>query len=281
MQTLVWIPILFCAITTLGYVIPYIISTSNGHVYYIFPAISETGNHLPESLFFRELLNLSGFLSICNVYVRYEQYNLIVAELNASLTSIKKINLWCLINGVLGGIGVTFVANFKSEAPNPLNTEQKHIVPERSIHHVAAFLVFVTGILYCILQTFLSFQVVSYSINTLKICYIRLILTMSAVFNFSLFIIGKLVLKNLLEQPTNNSRIREDPWFYLHVIANFSEWLMCLSFTWFALTFISEFQKIEISAIFKFNNDKSSNSSQSISSPSVASDGNEQDGINN
>ncbi|XP_065643504.1 DNA damage-regulated autophagy modulator protein 2 [Hydra vulgaris] len=267
METLVLIPSLFFTITVLGYIIPYIISTKNGHVKFIFPAISDTGINLPESFFFRQLLNLSGFLSICNVFVRYEQCSLYLAQLNDSnLTLVKKINFWCLINGIVGGIGVTFVANFRSEkVSNSLNADQMYIMYERSIHYLAAFLAFGTGLLYCILQTFSSYRLVSYNINTITICYLRLIITLSAVFNFLVFIIGKIVLKFVEEN--NSLRIKEEPWLQLRIISNFSEWLMCLSFTTFALTFIYEFQKIEIRANFR-HPDNFSRSSHSISLPS-------------
>ena len=119
-----WVPTFFFTVSTLGYIVPYIISTSYGHVYFIFPAISDSGVHMPESLVFRELINISGFLSICNIYVRYRQYQLILSALQEpNLEWIKKVNFWCTVNGCIGGIAVTFIANFKSRKVSKVKLE--------------------------------------------------------------------------------------------------------------------------------------------------------------
>ena len=112
-----WIPTLFNIVTTLSYVLPYIISTSYGHVAYIFPAISDSGVHFPESLIFRELLNLSAFLSLVNIYVRYKQYQLILASIRGfgQQELFTTLNFACSSIGIFGGIALTFVANFKSK----------------------------------------------------------------------------------------------------------------------------------------------------------------------
>ena len=111
-----WVPIIFVAISTSGYIIPYFISSTLGHVYFVFPAISDSGVRLPEALVFRELLNISGFLSLCNVYIRYNQYQLILSALQDDrLDWIHRINIWCASCGTIGGLAITFVANFRSK----------------------------------------------------------------------------------------------------------------------------------------------------------------------
>jgi len=110
-----WVPILFFVVTLTGYVIPYFIATSQQHVYFLLPAISDSGVRSPESFVFRELVNLSGFLSICNVYIRYKQYEMYTTFDAYNLSWLRKLNLLCLLDGLLGGVAVTFVANFKSK----------------------------------------------------------------------------------------------------------------------------------------------------------------------
>jgi len=111
----------------------------------------------------------------------------------------------------------------------------------------------------------MSFWVVNLNINPLKRCYVRLGLTCSVVINFVVFVccsviahrmyaaddihLSKNAMDKLVWMPT-------DPGYIEHVIANFAEWFMCLSFLSFSLTFFNEFQRIQIASDFREEHEK-------------------------
>ena len=112
-----WVPVLFVLVTFAGYIVPYIIALQFRHVYPILPAISDSGILLPESLVFREMMNLSGFLGIATSYIRYMQYQLITTLLGKDIVPVlvQKLNTIAVIVGVTGGLCVTFVGNFRAK----------------------------------------------------------------------------------------------------------------------------------------------------------------------
>ena len=116
MSSLGWIPIVFVFATVLGYFIPYLIATYTGHVYPFFPTISDSGILVPESLVFREMMNLSGFLAIATTFVRFMQLRLITCALQRPLSSsVEKLNCIGMFIGTTGGLAVTFVGNFRAK----------------------------------------------------------------------------------------------------------------------------------------------------------------------
>ena len=114
--TLGWVPIIFVFSTILGYFVPYFIATYTGHVYPFFPAISDSGIMEPESLVFREMMNISGFLAMTTTFIRYLQLQLVLSSIHSRIPSyIQQSNFSAMIVGEIGGIAVTFVGNFSAK----------------------------------------------------------------------------------------------------------------------------------------------------------------------
>jgi len=116
MFTLGWIPIVFVLSTILGYFVPYFIATYTGHVYPFFPAISDSGIMEPESLVFREMMNISGFLAMTTTFIRYLQLRLVISSIHSRIPlQVQQLNFSAMIVGEIGGIAVTFVGNFSAK----------------------------------------------------------------------------------------------------------------------------------------------------------------------
>lgn len=99
------------------------------------PTISETGNSPPESCIFTLGLSICSFiLGFCTI-VHYMK----IADLFASLTPAPvyyiRLNIVCLVLGLLTSIGMLFVAAF--QAQNVL-----------VVHNIAAFLLFTSQLVY-------------------------------------------------------------------------------------------------------------------------------------
>lgn len=118
-----WIPIIFVFSTILGYFIPYFIATYTGHVYPFFPAISDSGIMEPESLVFREMMNISGFLAMTTAFVRYLQLRLVISSIRSHVTpQVQQLSFTAMVLGEIGGIAVTFVGNFSAKKVGTIST---------------------------------------------------------------------------------------------------------------------------------------------------------------
>ena len=116
MFNLGWVPILFVLSTVMGYFVPYFIATYTGHVYPFFPAISDSGIMEPESLVFREMMNISGFLAMTTTFIRYLQLRLVISSIHSRVPMhVQQLNFSAMIVGEIGGIAVTFVGNFSAK----------------------------------------------------------------------------------------------------------------------------------------------------------------------
>ena len=130
MFNLGWIPIVFFVSTVLAYFVPYFIAIYTGHVYPFFPAISDSGILVPESLVFREMMNISGFLAITTAFIRFMQLRLVLSSLERTFhVKVEKINFATMIIGVVGGFAVTFVGNFSAKKVrlNPMRGERGEV----------------------------------------------------------------------------------------------------------------------------------------------------------
>ena len=69
-QGMAILPISFIITIYLTLVISYIVALATGDIYPVFPFISDTGAHRPESSVFGQLLNISAVIGKC-LYVRF------------------------------------------------------------------------------------------------------------------------------------------------------------------------------------------------------------------
>lgn len=104
-------------------------------------------------------------------------------------------------------------------------------ISEYYIHNVAAVVVFVTGLVYCSLQTYISYAMVHYNVNNRITCHWRFALTLSIICNFIVFIIAnKLALSQYGSDKKQAPKLLWTPkqgGYKLHVLSSAAEWLMC------------------------------------------------------
>ncbi|XP_051664743.1 DNA damage-regulated autophagy modulator protein 2 isoform X5 [Manacus candei] len=105
------------------------------------PYISDTGTIPPERCLFGIMLNVSTFLGVATMYVRYKQ----VCALIPGNSRILRLNRIGLTLGWMSCFGLCIIANF-----------QKCVL--YYIHVLGACLTFGVGALYMLLQTVLSFH---------------------------------------------------------------------------------------------------------------------------
>ena len=70
----------------------------------------------PESLVFREMMNISGFLAMTTTFIRYLQLRLVISSIHSRIPMhVQQLNFLAMIVGEIGGIAVTFVGNFSAK----------------------------------------------------------------------------------------------------------------------------------------------------------------------
>lgn len=104
-------PVLFMVCSILTFLVTYMISVSDGHVYPYFPTISDTGGHKPEQNIFSLFLSISSFLGLIVTLIRYIQFRFICRGIEQS--RLTYLNILGLIMGVVATVGAGLVAAFQ------------------------------------------------------------------------------------------------------------------------------------------------------------------------
>ncbi|XP_067855345.1 DNA damage-regulated autophagy modulator protein 1 isoform X2 [Heptranchias perlo] len=141
-----YLPIVLVIWSCAAFVISFSIAVLTRHVDPLVPFISDTGTLPPERCIFGLMINISAFLGVVAMYVRYK----LLKTLNKRKPSINpQLNIAALACGALGCFGMCIVANFQETALAP-------------VHDVGALLSFVMGTVYLVLQTCISFKMMPY-----------------------------------------------------------------------------------------------------------------------
>eukprot|EP00106_Octopus_bimaculoides_P020110 XP_014787552.1 PREDICTED: DNA damage-regulated autophagy modulator protein 2-like [Octopus bimaculoides] len=205
------LPISLVVVTFLTFITTYVISVSNGHVTPYLPYISDTGAKSPESCIFGQLLTVSTII----VYACLGQMSLLQQIFSNQNP---------------------FLYLFPSKESNVL-----------VVHIIGAFMVFGIGSVYEIFQTIMSYMMYP-MYNGKKIIIIRSVLSIFSVFFFIMtFLAAGLAGKEYKGNPL--AWRPEDKGFSFHIVSTSSEWLLCVSFLAYFLTFINDFQKIKINVV--------------------------------
>ncbi|KAA0711742.1 DNA damage-regulated autophagy modulator protein 2 [Triplophysa tibetana] len=128
--------------TAATFVFAYITAVILKHVDPLVPYISDTGTVAPERCVFGIMLNVSAFLGVATMYVRYKQ---VQALIDAGGTRLHLLNRVGLVLGCGSSLGMCVVANFQKTTLF-------------SMHLVGAVLTFGVGALYVFAQTLLSYR---------------------------------------------------------------------------------------------------------------------------
>jgi hypothetical protein len=106
-----FIPLVWAILTISGVLFCYFYSVIIGHVYPLVPSISNTGTKRPEGDIFAETMNLSSFVCLVIVYIRFIQVRY---RIGTAYDNVKRLNLVSVISGATTVFGITLVANFPS-----------------------------------------------------------------------------------------------------------------------------------------------------------------------
>lgn len=127
-----------------------------------------------------------------------------------------------------------------------------------SLHDVGAVTGFISALIYCWLQTLMSYKLRDHGvINSTAICHSRSMLSAIMTCSFVVFIVLQFKSHSEWdhERPyTKTTRFEKlkwspgDPGYVCHVISNIAEWSMTGAFFMFVSTFSTEFQKIRITS---------------------------------
>ncbi|XP_033481533.1 DNA damage-regulated autophagy modulator protein 2b [Epinephelus lanceolatus] len=233
-QGLCFLPAALVIWTTASFVFAYITAVVLRHVDPLVPYISDTGAMAPERCIFGIMLDVSAFLGMATVYVRYKQVEALIDEGELKLN---RLNRFGLVFGLISSFGMCVVANFQKTTLF-------------SMHLVGAVLTFGVGALHILVQTLLSLLMQPH-IHSKTIFLVRLgigVWTLSSI--ISMFISSVIMYSSLpgVDVPKKLHWIPGETGYTAHIISTVSEWSLALSFISFFLTYIRDFQKITLRA---------------------------------
>ncbi|XP_043356631.1 DNA damage-regulated autophagy modulator protein 2 isoform X2 [Dermochelys coriacea] len=109
-QGLCFLPSALVVWSAASFIFSYITAILLHHIDPLVPYISDTGTIPPERCLFGIMLNISTFLGIATVYVRYKQ----VYALSPGEPKIARLNKAGFILGMISSFGLCIIANFQS-----------------------------------------------------------------------------------------------------------------------------------------------------------------------
>jgi hypothetical protein len=194
-----------------------------------------TGNRVPESCIFSQFVNASAYLFAFTIYIRYKQIEQYYRDhLALESAKILKVNYAALVIGFVSCLGLSIVANFQEMNMRP-------------IHWVGAIVCFSCGLMYCGLQTWMSYRMHPL-VNTRAVAHYRLALTCIMFCSFvTALVLGPIAISHF--HGPDRSRWRpEDGGYYMHMIAAINEWITAFCLNFFLLSYTREMLKISVSS---------------------------------
>ncbi|XP_068171473.1 DNA damage-regulated autophagy modulator protein 2b [Antennarius striatus] len=229
---LCFLPVSLVIWTTASFVFAYITAVVLRHVDPLVPYISDTGTMAPERCVFGIMLDVSAFLGMATTYVRYKQVEALMVEPKLRL---HRLNLSGLMLGVVSSFGMCVVANFQKTTLF-------------SLHLVGAVLTFGVGFLYILVQTLVSFYMQPH-VHSRTAYRVRLCVAVWTLCSAVSMFISSVVMYSSLPGVDVAQKLHWTPGetgYTAHIISTVSEWSLALSFISFFLTYIRDFQKINL-----------------------------------
>ncbi|XP_053200157.1 DNA damage-regulated autophagy modulator protein 1 [Scomber japonicus] len=219
-QGLCFLPAFLVVWSSSTFIISYLIALFREDVDVIFPYISDTAANPPESCIFGLMTIVSAFAGTSTIYARYK----FVEKLTEDTAVIRpRLNQFVLVLGLLSCLGMCIVATFQETTL-------------QAVHDIGALLFFITGVLYTIFQTCISYRAYPYG-SSLSVCRTRLCIAILAVVAF----FPTLICAFFVKQSTLH-RDKYDEDYPYHVASAVCEWIVAFSFVCFFLTYIHDFK---------------------------------------
>lgn len=219
-QGLCFLPAFLVVWSSSAFIISYLIALFRKDVDVIFPYISDTAANPPESCIFGLMTIVSAFAGTSTIYARYK----FVEKLTEETGVIRPcLNQFTLVLGLLSCLGMCIVATFQETTL-------------QAVHDIGALLFFITGVLYTIFQTYISYRAYPYG-SSLSVCRTRFCIAVLAVVALFPTVICAFYVK---QSTLHRDKYDED--YPYHVASAVCEWIVAFSFVCFFLTYIHDFK---------------------------------------
>nr|XP_061814190.1 DNA damage-regulated autophagy modulator protein 2-like [Nerophis lumbriciformis] len=234
-QGLCFLPTFLVVWTAAAFVFAYVTAVVLRHVDPLVPYISDTGTMAPERCLFGIMLDVSAFLGMATVYVRYKQVEALMSSDEDRIAY--RLNRFGLLLGLFSSAGMCVVANFQKTTLF-------------SVHLLGAALTFGVGALYVMAQTALSHRMQP-NVHSKAVFHVRLVLAMWTLGSIVTMFVSSVAMYGSLPGVDVARKLHWTPGetgYTAHIISTVSEWSLALSFISFFLTYIRDFQKITLRA---------------------------------
>ncbi|KAK5871997.1 hypothetical protein PBY51_012733 [Eleginops maclovinus] len=233
-QGLCFLPAALVIWTAASFVFAYITAVVLKHVDPLVPYISDTGTMAPERCVFGIMLDVSAFLGMATVYVRYKQVEALTSEEELKLN---RLNFFGLVLGLISSFGMCVVANFQKTTLF-------------SMHLVGAVMTFGVGALYILVQTLVSLYMQPH-VHSKNTYLVRLGVGLWTLSSIITMFVSSVIMYSSLPGVDVANKLHWTPGetgYTAHIISTISEWSLAFSFISFFLTYIRDFQKINLQA---------------------------------
>ncbi|XP_056293318.1 DNA damage-regulated autophagy modulator protein 2b [Pseudoliparis swirei] len=233
-QGLSFLPAALVVWTAAAFVFAYITAVVLRHVDPLLPYISDTGTMAPERCLFGIMLDVSAFLGMATVYVRFKQVEALTGDGELKLNRLNRVGL---LLGLTSSFGMAVVANFQKTTLF-------------SMHLVGAVLTFGVGALYILVQTQLSLRMQPL-LHSRNAFLVRLAIGVWTLGSIVIMFVSSVVMYSSLPGVDVIRKLHWTPGetgYTAHIISTVSEWSLAFSFISFFLSYIRDFQKITLRA---------------------------------
>uniref|UniRef100_A0A3B5AZ30 DNA damage regulated autophagy modulator 2 n=1 Tax=Stegastes partitus TaxID=144197 RepID=A0A3B5AZ30_9TELE len=224
-QGLCFLPAALVVWTAASFVFAYITAVVLRHVDPLVPYIRSEPPHT----------HLNSAVCIATVYVRYKQVEALTGEDELKLRRLNRIGL---LLGLISSFGMCVVANFQKTTLF-------------SMHLVGAILTFGVGALYILVQTLLSFYMQPH-VHSRTTYLVRLTIGACTLGSIISMFVSSVIMYSVLsgvDVPRKLHWTPGEPGYAPHIVSTVSEWCLAFSFISFFLTYIRDFQKINLRAV--------------------------------
>uniref|UniRef100_A0A8C7L4C3 DNA-damage regulated autophagy modulator 1 n=1 Tax=Oncorhynchus kisutch TaxID=8019 RepID=A0A8C7L4C3_ONCKI len=214
MKGMCFLPVFLVIWSSSTFIVSYIIALFEHDLGFILPYISEIGAEPPESCIFGLMTVITAFAGMATMYTRYK----FVEKLNETAGGVPPaLNQGAFWIGMLSCLGMCFVATF----------QETTII---QVHDAGAILFFVSGVLYTILQSIISYKAFPYGCS-LALCRVR-----TGMATMAFLAVPPISIRPFLLLQDN----------VFHLVSAVSEWIMVFSFIFFFFTYIHDFKKFTL-----------------------------------
>uniref|UniRef100_A0A8C7TJL0 DNA-damage regulated autophagy modulator 1 n=1 Tax=Oncorhynchus mykiss TaxID=8022 RepID=A0A8C7TJL0_ONCMY len=210
MKGMCFLPVFLVIWSSSTFIVSYIIALFEHDLGFILPYISEIGAEPPESCIFGLMTVITACAGMATMYARYK----FVEKLNETAGGVPPaLNQAAFWIGMLSCLGMCFVATF----------QETTII---QVHDAGAILFFVSGVLYTILQSIISYKAFPYGCS-LALCRVR-----TGMATMAFLAVPPISIRPFLSLQDN----------VFHLVSAVSEWIVVFSFIFFFFTYIHDFK---------------------------------------